>query len=131
MSHHDAPRMSEADAVERGVRRSVTFEDLGVTVYGVEGETVLDVANENGIDIEHACGGVCACSTCHVYVTAGGDSLPEPSEDEDDMLDNAPALALTSRLACQCVLGSSDVSVRIPTWNRNLAKEGADGVDYG
>lgn len=80
---------------------------------------------ELGIDVDHACGGVCACSTCHVYVRKGGSSANEASEEEEDMLDTAPALQSSSRLACQCVPdGSSDIVVEIPAWNRNLVKEG-------
>ncbi len=76
-------------------------------------------------DVEHSCGGVCACSTCHVYVEAGGDSCNEANDDELDMLDTAPALKPTSRLACQCVPdGSKDLRVRVPKWNRNAVKEG-------
>jgi 2Fe-2S ferredoxin len=78
-----------------------------------------------GIELDHACGGVCACSTCHVYVRRGGESCNEPSEDEEDMLDTAPALKPESRLACQCVPdGGMDIEVVVPAWNRNLVKEG-------
>jgi 2Fe-2S ferredoxin len=86
--------------------------------------SILDIADGSGVEIDHACGGVCACSTCHVIVREGFDSLNEASEDEEDMLDEAPGLELTSRLACQAVPdGSSDVVVEIPGWNRNHAKE--------
>ena len=68
---------------------------------------------------------VCACSTCHVIVKEGFDSLSEASENEEDMLDNAPGVTLQSRLACQAVAdGSSDLVVEIPHWNRNLVSEG-------
>lgn len=78
-----------------------------------------------GVEIEHACGGVLACSTCHVYVSGGGKSCGEASEDEEDMIDGAPAVRPTSRLACQCVPdGTSDVVIEIPAWNRNAVKEG-------
>lgn len=86
--------------------------------------SILDIADGNGVDIDHACGGVCACSTCHVIVRDGFDSMSEATEDEEDMLDEAPGLELTSRLACQAVPdGSTDVVVEIPGWNRNHAKE--------
>lgn len=86
--------------------------------------SILDIADGNGVDIDHACGGVCACSTCHVIVREGFDSMSEATEDEEDMLDEAPGLELTSRLACQAVPdGSTDVVVEIPGWNRNHAKE--------
>lgn len=86
--------------------------------------SILDIALEVGIDIEHVCGGVCACSTCHVIVREGLESMNEASEDEEDMLDNAPGLTPTSRLACQAVPdGTCDVVIEIPEWNRNLVRE--------
>lgn len=86
--------------------------------------SILDIADGNGVDIDHACGGVCACSTCHVIVREGADSLPEATEEEEDMLDEAPGVELTSRLACQAVPdGSVNIVVEIPGWNRNHAKE--------
>jgi len=86
--------------------------------------SILDIADGNGVDIDHACGGVCACSTCHVIVREGSDSLPEATEEEEDMLDEAPGVELTSRLACQAVPdGSVNIVVEIPGWNRNHAKE--------
>jgi len=87
--------------------------------------SILDVALGNGIEIDHACGGVCACSTCHVVVTKGLDTINEALEEEEDQLENAPDLRPNSRLACQCVPdGTSDVVVEIPEWNRNLVQEG-------
>lgn len=89
------------------------------------GESVLEAAMDAGINIEHACGGVCACSTCHVYVQQGGASCSKATDDEEDELDKAPALTPDSRLSCQCVPnGSADVLVVIPKWNRNQVKEG-------
>jgi len=86
--------------------------------------SLLSLLLEAGVDIEHSCGGVCACSTCHVYVLEGGGSAPEPIEEEDDQLDFAPAVTDQSRLACQCVPdGSVDVVVALPDWNRNEVKE--------
>ena len=86
--------------------------------------SILDIADGHGVAIDHACGGVCACSTCHVIVREGIDSLPEATEAEEDMLDEAPGVELNSRLACQAVPdGSEDVVVEIPGWNRNHAKE--------
>ena len=94
--------------------------------YGETGQpgSVLDIAMGVGIDVEHACGGVCACSTCHVIVKEGLDSCSEATDDELDQLDEAPAITLQSRLACQCVPdGSTDLVVEIPEWNKNLVKE--------
>lgn len=86
--------------------------------------SLLTILLAAGVDIDHACGGVCACSTCHVYVESGFDTAPEPIDEEEDMLDNAPALRDTSRLACQCVPdGSEDVVIELPSWNRNEVKE--------
>lgn len=98
--------------------------DLHGGDHGLVG-SVLGELMEAGIDIEHSCGGVLACSTCHVYIASGGKSCGEASEEEEDMIDSAPAVRSTSRLACQCVPdGSSDIVVEIPTWNRNAVKEG-------
>lgn len=86
--------------------------------------SILDIALGAGIELDHACGGVVACSTCHVIFREGGDSCPEASEAEEDMLDTAPGLELTSRLGCQAVPnGSCNIRVEIPDWNRNHAKE--------
>jgi len=88
------------------------------------GEHLLEVAIEAGINIEHACGGVCACSTCHVYVEKGMDQLSEPTEAEEDRVEEAPGLQINSRLSCQCeVEGEGEIVVRVPAWNRNAVKE--------
>ncbi len=87
--------------------------------------SLLAIAEEAGVEINHSCGGVCACATCHIYVTQGLSSCSPPTEDEEDQLDQAPALTPESRLSCQCVPdGSADVVVLIPKWNRNQVKEG-------
>ena len=112
----------------------ITFEPMGKVVevdpsalpYSRDGlpGSLLDIAEGNGIEIDHACGGVCACSTCHVIVREGLKSCNEASEDEEDQLDHAPGLTTESRLACQTVPnGSCDVVVEIPEWNRNHVKE--------
>jgi len=92
-----------------------------------EGEpgSILDWADRHDIEIDHACGGFAACSTCHIIVRQGLETCNESSEAEEDMLDEAPGLTMQSRLACQCIPdGSKDIVVEIPAWNRNLAKEG-------
>ncbi len=106
-----------------GKKVTVDPEALPMSREGKPG-SILDIADGSGIEIDHACGGVCACSTCHVIVREGFDTIPEASESEEDMLDEAPGLELTSRLACQAVPdGTKDVVVEIPGWNRNHAKE--------
>src|SRR3954452_13269955 len=77
--------------------------------HGLPG-SVLDIALASDIDIDHACGGVCACSTCHVVVLKGLESCPPGTEEEEDQLDKAPGVTPRSRLACQAVPdGSSDL----------------------
>jgi 2Fe-2S ferredoxin len=88
--------------------------------------SILDLALAAGIEVDHACGGVCACSTCHVIVRSGLESCNEAGDEEEDQLDEAYGLTPQSRLACQCVPnGSQPVLVEIPAWNRNLAREPA------
>jgi ferredoxin, 2Fe-2S len=100
----------------------VTYLPMNVTVDVREGHSVLDGALNNDIPLDHACGGVCACSTCHVIVKQGFEKLDEASEKEEDMLDNAPFLSRTSRLGCQIEV-NSDLVVEIPPFNRNLVSE--------
>ena len=89
-----------------------------------KGEHLLELAVENGINIEHSCGAVCACSTCHVYIDKGMEHLSESSEAEEDRVEEAPGLERNSRLACQCeVEGPGPIVVRVPAWNRNAVKE--------
>ncbi len=87
--------------------------------------SILDLAEGAGIEIEHACGGVCACATCHVYVTSGLESCQPATADEEDQLDSARAVTTDSRLSCQCVPnGRRGLTVVVPAWNKNLVKEG-------
>jgi 2Fe-2S ferredoxin len=104
--------------------RTVEFES-GKLPYEHHGkpESLLDVAMNFGIYLEHACGGSCACTTCHVIVQQGTENLTEAEDDELDRLDMAPGLTLRSRLGCQAVV-KGDVSVQIPDWNRNYISEG-------
>ncbi len=96
----------------------IPYED-----HGLPG-SVLDIAMAHGIELDHACGGVCACATCHVVVREGFEACNDSTDDEEDQLDEAYNLKPTSRLGCQCVPnGSQDVVVEIPSWNRNLARE--------
>lgn len=101
--------------------------DPGKLPYGSTGQpgSILDIALAHGVDLEHACGGVCACSTCHIIVKEGLDSCNEGTDDEFDQLEEAPGITLQSRLGCQCVPnGAKDVVVEVPEWNKNLVKEG-------
>ncbi len=91
------------------------------------GDSILDVALAHGIDLDHACGGVCACSTCHVRIVEGADALNESSDDEEDQLDEARDVGLDSRLGCQAKIlrapAGGVIAVRIPSWNVNLVRE--------
>lgn len=109
-----------------GTSRKVEVDPEQVP-YGETGQpgSILDIALGAGIELEHACGGVCACSTCHVIVREGLSSCNEGTDDEFDQLEEAPGTTLNSRLGCQCVPnGTMDVVVEIPEWNKNLAREG-------
>ncbi len=93
-------------------------------VLAQRGEHLLEVAMDHGINIEHSCGAVCACSTCHVYIERGMDDLSEPTEAEEDRVEEAPGLQRNSRLSCQCEIeGDGPIVVRVPAWNRNAVKE--------
>ena len=101
-------------------------EDLcpeGAVLEAKAGETVLDVALKNGIGIEHACEKSCACTTCHVVIREGFDSLDESDELEDDMLDKAWCLEPESRLGCQAKVADEDLVVEIPKYTLNHASE--------
>ncbi|MEP7220647.1 MAG: 2Fe-2S iron-sulfur cluster-binding protein [Bacteroidota bacterium] len=105
----------------------VTFLPLNITVEALEGENFLDLAMQNGIDLQHNCGGVCACSTCHVIVREGLDTLSEMEDDEGDQLDEAEGQTVMSRLGCQAKI-HGDCVVEIPQMNediRYLFHEGA------
>lgn len=87
------------------------------------GTSICEALLDNGIKIEHACDMSCACTTCHVVVRAGGESLNEATEEEDDLLDRAWGLQPQSRLSCQTILAQQDVTVEIPKYSLNHAKE--------
>ena len=88
------------------------------------GESILELAMANGISIEHTCGGVCACSTCHVYIEEGEELFNEPEDEELDRVEEAPGVQLNSRLSCQArIQKTGEVVVRVPAWNRNAVKE--------
>jgi len=87
------------------------------------GVTICDAALAQGIEIEHACEKSCACTTCHVIVREGYDSLNEADEAEEDMLDKAWGLEPESRLSCQARVGTEDLVVEIPKYTINLVSE--------
>jgi 2Fe-2S ferredoxin len=86
--------------------------------------SLLDNLLEQGIEVEHACEKSCACTTCHLIVREGCDSLSEASEDEEDLLDRAWGLTPVSRLSCQAIVDGEDLVVEIPRYTINYAKEG-------
>jgi 2Fe-2S ferredoxin len=95
-----------------------------IDVKGSRGQSILELALEHNINIEHACGGVCACSTCHVHIEQGAKELSESTEAEEDRVEEAPGLQRNSRLSCQCdIKGNGPIVVRVPAWNRNAVKE--------
>ena len=111
--------------------RTVEFESEHLP-YGDHGkpESLLDICMHFGIPLEHACGGSCACTTCHVIVKQGDNNLSEKDDDEVDRLDYAPGLSTHSRLGCQAVV-TGDVVVEVPSWNRNYVSEGGGSMNLG
>ena len=87
--------------------------DKQVVVEVDDKDTILDAALDNNLHLNHNCGAVCACSTCHVYIEKGMNELPEISDKEEDFIDRAENPRINSRLACQCIV-SSDIEVTIP-----------------
>ena len=87
------------------------------------GTSILNAALQNDIHIEHACEKACACTTCHVIIKEGFDSLNEPTDDEDDMLDKAWGLEPDSRLSCQAIVADQDLVVEIPKYTINMVSE--------
>ncbi len=105
--------------------KTVEFEH-GKLPYKDHGkpESILDVALNHGVFLDHACGGNCACTTCHVHVIKGAELLSEMEDDEADRLDMAADLQLNSRLGCQCVISKpGEIVVNVPEWNRNYVSE--------
>jgi 2Fe-2S ferredoxin len=128
-----------SDATEKGIPagklvrvsflpegRTVEFE-FGALPYKLHGKpmSLLDVAENYGVFLDHACGGVCACATCHVLIKAGKEGLTEADDDELDRLEMVADQQLSSRLGCQAVITRpGDYVVEIPKWNRNYVSEG-------
>jgi 2Fe-2S ferredoxin len=106
--------------------KTVEFE-FGTMPYGRHGKPMsfLDLAENTGVFLDHACGGVCACSTCHLLIKSGESGLSPADDDELDRLDMAADQQLNSRLGCQAVITRpGEYVVEIPKWNRNYVVEG-------
>jgi len=116
--------MPKVTFIKDGKETTVEFEK-GKLPYEHHGlpESFLDVAMNLGIPLEHACGGSCACTTCHLYVVKGEENLSEPEDKELDRLDTAWDLRTNSRLGCQAVI-KGDVVVEFPMYTRNYVQEG-------
>ncbi len=93
----------------------------GDIIEAKSGESICNVLLKNNIQIEHACDQVCACTTCHVVVKEGLESLDPSDENEDDMLDKAWGLCSQSRLSCQSIVKDKDLTIEIPKYTINLA----------
>ncbi|GAB2748640.1 ISC system 2Fe-2S type ferredoxin [Melaminivora jejuensis] len=99
------------------------YAPQGAEINAPVGTSICEALLENGINIEHACDMSCACTTCHVIVRCGYDSLNEAEEEEEDLLDRAWGLEPQSRLSCQAILAQQDVTVEIPKYTINHARE--------
>lgn len=95
----------------------------GAVIEAPAGKSICDVLLENDIDIEHACEKSCACTTCHVIVREGFNSLNEAGDTEEDLLDKAWGLEAASRLSCQAIVAEQDLVVEIPRYTINHASE--------
>ena len=95
----------------------------GAVINAEPGTSLCNAMLDNGIDIEHACEKSCACTTCHVYVREGFDSLEESTEQEDDYLDKAWGLDMESRLSCQAIVGEDALVIEIPKYTINMVSE--------
>ncbi len=95
----------------------------GAVVEAEPGISICDAALDNGIEIEHACEKSCACTTCHVIIREGFDSLEEASELEEDYLDKAWGVEPESRLSCQAIVDGEDLVIEIPKYTINMVSE--------
>jgi 2Fe-2S ferredoxin len=107
---------------------TIDFEQKGlsqVTLNSVgAGDSLLEILLDNGIELHHNCGAVCACSTCHLYLDKGSEHIQELSDKEEDFIDRAVNPRINSRLGCQCVLenGSGDIRITIPDQSQFLGE---------
>jgi len=95
----------------------------GLAIEAEPGISICDAALQHGIEIEHACEKSCACTTCHVYIREGSDSLNPSTELEDDMLDKAWGLDPDSRLSCQTLVGNKNLVIELPKYTINMVSE--------
>lgn len=100
------------------------YAPAGTEIEVTPGTSICDALLDHGVDIEHACGKVGACTTCHVIVQAGFSSLNDVDDNEEDMLDRAWGLQPNSRLSCQAIVADEDLVVEVPRYTVNLVKEG-------
>jgi len=96
----------------------------GALFQAAPGSAICDILLENGIALEHACEKSCACTTCHVIVREGLESIAAATELEEDLLDKAWGLEPQSRLGCQAILATTDLVIEIPRYTINMVKEG-------
>lgn len=96
----------------------------GAVIEAQPGDNLIRVALKNGLDIDHACEMSCACTTCHVIVREGFESLGEADDLEEDFLDKAWGLEPESRLSCQVLVGNEDITVELPKYTLNQVSEG-------
>jgi 2Fe-2S ferredoxin len=107
---------------------TIDFEQKGLSPVTLnaakEGDSLLEILLENGIELHHNCGAVCACSTCHLYIEKGAEHIQELSDKEEDFIDRAVNPRINSRLGCQCVLekGTGDIKIMIPDQTQFLGE---------
>ncbi|MDR2880995.1 MAG: ISC system 2Fe-2S type ferredoxin [Azoarcus sp.] len=105
----------------------VEYCPQGAVIEAQPGQSLCDALLDGGIEIEHACEQSCACTTCHVIVREGSESLEDATDDEEDLLDRAWGLTPYSRLSCQVIIGTTPLTVEIPRYTINLAREEKHG----
>jgi ferredoxin, 2Fe-2S len=124
LSKPPAEGMVRVTFLPEGRTVEFAFDSLPYEGHG-EPMSVLDVAENFGVFLDHACGGVCACTTCHLHVKENMSGLSEASDKELDRLETAAGIELNSRLGCQAVIEKPGAYVvEIPKWNRNYVQEG-------
>ena len=124
LSQPPAPNVVRVTFQPEGKTCEFELDKLPYDGHGLP-QSFLDVAENFGVFLDHACGGVSACTTCHIFVLKGEGGVSEAEDLELDRLEQAPGLQLNSRLGCQCVIEKAgDYLVEIPAWNKNYVQEG-------